>query len=1231
MKRFTTFLCKPFSRLLMVLMVVGFCSATAKAVDFGEMQLGVDYACPYQSWTGTFVAPSTGTLTIAGSMNVGVYTDPAYTMASSLELSFVSYGPYTQSCEVEKGTTYYLRDAMGWDAGPVRLSMEGVGEEPLELIDCTPAEGGYYDLSSDLGANLQLMFNQAVQVTSRFRIVVSSGANAGNSTSAGGALANSKFISAPVQEVVIRMLDQGLIVPNEKFKVVFTGLKTASGQTLASNYNEADGTTTFEFICPEKPVSFVSSVLPETFLSYWIPGNPEAKIEFVFDGELGAGENTNLQLQYGDPEVDNGYYVENVPYVINDNKITADLAGTLRTPATMLPILGTEYKQMTIRLGSVIDATGNYVKSLSSGMLGSFAWTLPYKQLERATVAAEFLPANGGTIKGLTSIELWLNSLNILEFNGFKFAYNDENGQEVSTVVPLSSCTFVSDGDNEGTYTIPVPAGYADQKGVTITLDDLLSADGYDHSEDVKAIYNQDFVITFADPANGSQFAVLESGTVITIETNCGAAYPEMYVIYEIEDLNPEDPDQAIIKTESWMNRQDDGTYQAEVFGNYKMMANHQYKVTFSAWKSEADKNYKTEDGFLGTDFLIWEGLTMPYLYSSIELVKITPDTDTRLSSDDRVFVLDFDGYVNLEASTTFINVGQGMTQAFESIVPTNPQTSDDGVSYSDQWTLTVPVSYMNSLTNALDLSIKAYDQDGQLVKGNEGTEENTYFYFSYDVEARYKDYEVSLPDNATSAYSVAELIASASEGINASGWVAVNTAYVMTKADQEIVAYVKDVIGTLEVEGGSDDQNTSVRVVLDTEITTPGAYVAYFPENYFNLGSEFNQFNSAEKFFSFIVEEKPEPIELDITYSPALGEVESLSTLELTFNGYDEVALGSGIVSLYRNKQLLETFDMDLDWDVWNKVIINLSQTYTEPGEYTFFVPEGYITLGAAGVSAPAFTFSYTIAEKPEPVELEITTDPAEGVVESLSIINLTVENYDMVAIGAGQIQVYLNKQLLKAVDAEYDWSADNKLTIDLGETYTEAGVYTLFIPEGYLLVGDNGLEAPAYTLTYTVEEQAIPEFGFTADPAEGKVTSLRFINLVFDEFSEVGIGAGFAKLYIDNDLMSYHDATLDDVELNKATIDLFKEYTEPGVYRIDFPEGYFILGAKGEVISPAFSLEYTIPAASGIRGITLDANGQLKVYDLNGVLVVDGDLEAVKGLSSGVYIVNGVKVLVK
>ncbi len=1239
MRKVFTSCARHLSAFLMLIAMVCIATGSAGAVEpinLGELEIGKTYTVPGRmaDVIATLTAPATGTLTV-NSGGMRIYSDPEH--QNELNANWSDY--YTNggiySLEISEGATYYFYKSAvnAWTTDQeMTLYMDGYsGELPLEFLTVSPAPGEVYALT---GETPFIRANQPVTADATARLIYA-GTSAEGISIPNAVRIIDTYVYIDIKSMLKSEIQSGNLNHGDEIKIGVKDIKTKNGNLHPDA--TADGWYYITYKCGSIPVNCLTQKIPATFKSYWVEGDPDGVIELTFDAELGMSEGTLLMLGYGDKgggskAAEGGtYYYEPISATVNGNKISFDLTGKVRTPISMLPLFGTTYPTMAVDIFGVVDQYGNPVASEGHGTVGSYSYVLPYEYIERANIASEFIPSNGSSLKGVNEIEVWISNINSFSFTGFDFSYN-ENKTPFTVNVPKENARVEIDG-NDATYLVDVPASVKDKSGVTVTLSGLKTKDGFDHSNDVRAVYDA-FVLTYVDPANGAEMAQLTEGTVITVRSNYSDTYPEMYMEYDIKDLDAADPNEAIIKSQSWLNRLDDGSYVAEVYGNYKMILGHRYQVNFTAWATEMDRNYMYEP--IGEASVIWNGLTPPFRFSDILLESITPQPSENLvlTKNDRNFVLKFNGLVRLDQETTFVNTGMGSSMPFAAIVPEEP-VEDSGYTYANTWTLSLSESFMNSLKSQLTLSVKAYDMDGLLVEGNDGYEDQSYFCFIYNTEGQFHDFEVFLmneyyepvevPDKLSSVYVFCE------DGIDISYQYALDACVLVDKFGVE-VAHVESVIKE-EYYEGSSQLNTMLGLVLNQTITEGGSYMMYFPANYFAIGSEFDAYLSVAKRF---------PIEvggvLTTTISPNPGNVKELSTFDINFSipvmetemtGNPYLALPDG--------STIEITDIDLHLPVgelWTSLMtLTLPESITEFGEYSLVIPAQYFYVKGTNLYSEEFVYNYRVTD--EAPAANITINPVPGEIESLSVIEITFDDYSEVGVNSGVPTLSIDGgDPVRLNDVELDWDIWNKCMLNLGQTYTAAGTYVITFPAGYFLLGEDGDLSDELSLTYTIVAGDIPQPDdvIVFNPAEGDVEELSSITIKYVNEEEIGIGAGKATLSIDGgEDMYLPDLTFDfDADLNELIQPLGETYTADGTYVITFPAGYFLLGSNGRN-SAEVTVTYTIFHGS-VSIVTADANGIYHVFAINGVKVLETEnISDVKSLAPGIYIINGVKIVVK
>lgn len=424
------------------------------------------------------------------------------------------------------------------------------------------------------------------------------------------------------------------------------------------------------------------------------------------------------------------------------------------------------------------------------------------------------------------------------------------------------------------------------------------------------------------------------------------------------------------------------------------------------------------------------------------------------------------------------------------------------------------------------------------------------------------------------------------------------------------------------DIEGG-------MYIKFSPTITEPGTYTVHIDDYVYFVGTGFNAVQNENPVeFKYTVIAAPE--KLEFTTDPenestitSLGEIVIMSDKDIygtttPIQAYCDRQVFNGTLTMgdvNRREAYIEFTDA-------------AGEPITAEGEYRIEIPAGvfgnkawYDSDCLSGACNAATTLYYTVGKAAS--EITYTADPADGSkVDALGTVTIDYNTTSIMA-SSGKILVYKDGKELKEVEAEVvykdpnDWSeVSHKATFDVN--VTEAGVYTIEIPEGYFVdeMGDN---IPAVTLTYYVGDVVVPDNKpCTADPADGsELDALTTITLTYKN-NEIGIGGGQILINKDGQEFAQVEAELDFNNWNVATVAV--NATEKGVYTIVIPEGYFT-DENGDAIE-GVTLTYYVGVASGIQNINAAiANGT--VYNLNGVKV--------NKATKGIFIVNGKKVAKK
>ena len=171
-------------------------------------------------------------------------------------------------------------------------------------------------------------------------------------------------------------------------------------------------------------------------------------------------------------------------------------------------------------------------------------------------------------------------------------------------------------------------------------------------------------------------------------------------------------------------------------------------------------------------------------------------------------------------------------------------------------------------------------------------------------------------------------------------------------------------------------------------------------------------------------------------------------------------------------------------------------------------------------------------------------------------------------------------------------------------------------------------------YTITGDAEAAVIEE----VTPANGAtVEELSYFVFTFSYYASHTDNTEIApKLYLEGseELIALEksvqkaDGTY--IGMQQAALKTVEPVTANGTYILEIPTGYFCDGNGKEI--EGMRLKYIVENDTAIEDITADEENGWEVYTTSGIKVLETkDASKVKALPSGIYIVNGTKVIIK
>ena len=321
--------------------------------------------------------------------------------------------------------------------------------------------------------------------------------------------------------------------------------------------------------------------------------------------------------------------------------------------------------------------------------------------------------------------------------------------------------------------------------------------------------------------------------------------------------------------------------------------------------------------------------------------------------------------------------------------------------------------------------------------------------------------------------------------------------------------------------------------------------------------------------------------------------------------------------------------------------------------GTYTLSLPEGFFvtTMGNNLVESPAIRATFNVISSSAAPEESYTLSPEAGYYQVFPTITITYDNVIDVKVPAGStVGLSMTGSTDKVL--EFDVTAEeNVVTLTPKEDFntfkTNMTVYTVTVPEGlYSLVYESGESYPnkelaivdykinplpiatitpadgAYVKEFTTME-VLPHIALTGAPS-----SLKKVKVFALENGVRGTQVGNFQSFVTEDKGSI------DSKITATFVATAGATLEDGEYEIEIPDGFYtakIDGITAAVSFPKTILHYILGVPTAVKIFEAE-NTTVTVYNINGTRVLENaEPEALGTLSSGLYIVNGKKVVIR
>lgn len=635
--------------------------AQLNPADYPDLELDHDYTLEYmKSFKGKYTPSESGQIVEYGA--VPVYLQDG----TEVNTDYAGYinGKQAYQFAAVAGTTYFFKQDFVMIEGTFSIALN----PQVRLLNVSPEINTLYDPAAN--AYVEMIFNQNISI-GRTVLTVGDNLYADIDIITGGST-----VSVDLNPQLQKWYDQDLIKGGEPLVVTFSDIKDGIGNPLEN--------LTYNFIAAKKPNTLLNAQIPASISSWYTQSSADSRAVFTFSGPMAPAQ--TVQLCYAPVEI--GYeYIEDLPVAVDGNTVTVDLFGKLRTSAIM-SAEGRQDTNIYLRLLSMKDADGQMIWSTGQGTIGSFTFSTAFAEIPRLDITSEFTPANGATLNGLSQVKIYFNCADHISYTGVTFTSGDE-----SVTVPAGQIVVDRISPSEVELTVQIPQGWDEKKNVAITLAEVTTDDGYDHSADIAAKYNG-FVVTYSSIRNGQAVKSLEAGQLIKADTNlpdgislaCSIADGDGQVIY-----GPEIMTQGVA-----------GSFTHQMSQSLYFDLGKSYSLLFATSQGDVEQ-------------IPFVGATAPYEYSAVHFVSITPEEGTTLD-DGQAITVTFDGLAMvqpLDGSAPFAPV------------PVGDDTTDG---YSTIWQLTLTADTPAEQT----ILFAVTDMDDITVEGNQGRAAASYFTFTY-------------------------------------------------------------------------------------------------------------------------------------------------------------------------------------------------------------------------------------------------------------------------------------------------------------------------------------------------------------------------------------------------------------------------------------------------------------------------------------------------------------------
>lgn len=680
---------------------------------------------------------------------------------------------------------------------------------------------------------------------------------------------------------------------------------------------------------------------------------------------------------------------------------------------------------------------------------------------------------------------------------------------------------------------------------------------------------------------------------------------------------------------------------------------------------------YPSDANVIDTVDVTWHG-KMEDPVSSSTLAQLIPEAGSTvelLEDGSFNFIVNF--YEPVKELTARVMLAQGASLPAQAYPANDILTQTEGT-YS--WAVTLPAEAIKECVDMWDfinVVLTGIGEDGKVVY-NDGLPFIGIEYYVDGEIVKGVDFSVSLEGETLSA-PVQEFTVASNYGVmSATNYNIVLDDGTMVNPFESIT--VTDATGQIFATAESFDEAGSV-VTLSAPLTITGEYTIHFPYRAFVVGEETLSDWSQEKTVSFSVQAGATSAWL---FAPKLEGISNISAMQVVWGDYEVLGKGttesySATLSTPDGQDVIVTgrlawaepdedgvgvYDMLADSDR-NSLLFSFYPAYEVPGEYSLTIPAGTVLVGSVPNEEVTLTYMLT----GETMNIATVITPDAEIQNSILSVQLTWD-YETVTLNRNVVSdvTYtfdgIDTDRVESVDlvtfdpneqggigtmtlAE-DEEKGNVLVIALPfDLFGKVGRLDVKIPTG-IVMNAEGIPNPPQKLEFVLLPLTTVTAG--ADPAPGsyikadaeKITiSWQGMEVALNKANGLRLdtASGESVNLIEEGAVEYVYSDGNDDGVKGLSLEIGKWLTADGDYAIIVSQDAFVLtDGNGEMfLNNEEVLLYNVTDTSSVAGIFANESGYT-VYGIDGTLLLSGGSASdLQKLGAGLYVINGVKVLIR